>query len=38
MSMGNDVDRVKLLILPSELSGNPTNSHLEASRRNGRKE
>jgi hypothetical protein len=32
------VDRGKLLILPPELSGNPTSSHLVTSRKNGRKE
>jgi hypothetical protein len=31
-------DRGKLLICPPELSGNPTSSHLVASRRNGQKE
>jgi hypothetical protein len=34
----NDDDREKLLIHPPELSGNPTSSHLIASRRDGQKE
>jgi hypothetical protein len=34
----NNVDRWRLLTRPPELSGNPTNSNLVASRRNGRKE
>jgi hypothetical protein len=34
----NEVDRGKLLICPSELSGNPTSSHLVAGRRNGQRE
>jgi hypothetical protein len=34
----NDVGRGKLLILPPELSGNPTSSHLVASKLNGQKE
>jgi hypothetical protein len=29
-SWWNDIDQVKLLIHPSELSGNPTSSHLIA--------
>jgi hypothetical protein len=33
----NEIDRCKLLIRPPELSGNPTSSHLVASRRNGQK-
>jgi hypothetical protein len=31
----NDIDRGKLMILPPELSGKPTSSHLVASRRKG---
>jgi hypothetical protein len=33
----NDIDRRQLLIRPQELSGNPTSSHLVASRKNGRR-
>jgi hypothetical protein len=35
---GYDIDRVKLLIHPSELAGNPSSSHLAASRGNGQRE